>query len=167
MTPGAVASRIMDCPEGWARTCHYPLESQRRHSPVVNPRAPQPILFFDGDCGLCHRFVSFLASRDRHGALHYAPLQGTTARTAIPPAIARSVATVVLLDEDGLHVRSTAAIRALAALGGAWRLAGLLRVVPGGVRDAVYGQVARRRYYWFGGAPLCPLPRRGGNRFLP
>jgi predicted DCC family thiol-disulfide oxidoreductase YuxK len=143
------------------------LEFQRQHSPVVTPRAAQPILFFDGDCGLCHRLVSFLVARDRHRVMHYAPLQGTTARALIPPAIARSVDSVVLVDEDGLHVRSAAAIRTLVALGGAWRMAGLLRVVPRRLRDAVYGHVARNRYQWWGRAPVCPLPGRDGGRFLP
>ena len=40
----------------------------------------QPILFFDGVCGLCNRFVDFMLRTDRHYRFRYAPLQGETAR---------------------------------------------------------------------------------------
>ena len=129
---------------------------------------PRPIVFFDGDCGLCDRFVTFLVARDQRQRLHYAPLQGDTARQLIPPATAASIDSVILLDEDGLHVRSHAALRAIARLGGAWRLTGVLRGVPRGLRDAVYDFVATNRYRWFGRARVCPLPSRTERgRFLP
>ena len=153
--------------EGPARNCHYRLESLPRSVPRV-PDTSRPILFFDGDCGLCDRLVAFLVARDRRGRLDYAPLQGTTAAQAIPPETARSVDSVVLVDEDGLHLRSEAALRAMARLGGSWRLIGLLRGIPRGPRDAVYDLVARNRYKWFGRANVCPLPgRTERGRFLP
>lgn len=40
----------------------------------------QPILFFDGVCGLCNRFVDFMLRADRQDRFRYAPLQGETAR---------------------------------------------------------------------------------------
>ncbi len=128
---------------------------------------PRPLVFFDGDCGLCDRFVRFLVARDRRERLHFAPLQGDAARHLIPPETAESTDSVILLDEDGLHVRSEAALRAIAQLGGVWRLGGALRAVPRGLRDAVYDLVARNRYRWFGGARVCPLPGRSERgRFL-
>ena len=54
--------------------------------------------------------------------------------------------------------RSTAALRIITALGGIWRLAGLLRLVPRFLRDAVYDWVARNRYGWFGKRDSCRLP---------
>jgi len=140
--------------------------THRSAAPAAGVR--RPILFFDGDCGLCDRFVRFLVARDRRERLHYAPLQGETARSVIPAATAASVDSVILLDEDGLHVRSEAALRALARLGGAWRLIAGLRGVPRGLRDAVYDLVATNRYRWFGRARVCPLPGRAEQgRFLP
>ena len=40
----------------------------------------QPILFFDGVCGLCNRFVDFMLRTDSQHLFRYAPLQGETAR---------------------------------------------------------------------------------------
>ena len=126
MTPGAGASRIMGGSEGLARNCHYRLNPMHRSAGPPSG-GPRPIVFFDGDCGLCDRFVRFLVARDRRQRLHYAPLQGDTARQLIPPATAESIDSVILLDEDGLHLRSEAALRAIAHLGGVWRLGGALR----------------------------------------
>lgn len=39
-----------------------------------------PILFFDGVCGLCNRFVDFMLKADSRNRFLYAPLQGETAR---------------------------------------------------------------------------------------
>jgi predicted DCC family thiol-disulfide oxidoreductase YuxK len=167
MTPGAGTSRIMETSEGLARNRHYRLNSIHRSSAPA-PDGPRPIVFFDGDCGLCDRFVWFLVARDQRQRLHFAPLQGDTARHLIPPPRAESIDSVILLDRDGLHVRSEAALRAIAALGGAWRLTGALRGVPRGLRDAIYDFVATNRYRWFGRARVCPLPSRSGRgRFLP
>ena len=40
----------------------------------------KPILFFDGVCGLCNRFVDFMLRVDSQDLFRYAPLQGETAR---------------------------------------------------------------------------------------
>ncbi len=158
----------MGCPEGQARNHHYRLEPTLRSAAARDADVPRPTVFFDGDCGLCDRFVAFLVARDRRGRLHFAPLQGPTAARSIAQATARTVDSVILLDDGGTHVRSEAALRAIAQLGGAWRLTGLLRAVPRGLRDAVYDLVATNRYRWFGRARVCPLPdRTARRRFLP
>src|SRR6185436_14502522 len=123
------------------------------------PVADHPIVFYDGDCGLCDRFVRWMLRRDRRERRYrFAPLQGETARRMIH----------VESGHAGEHRRSTAALRAIAGLGGVWRGAGLLLLVPAALRDGVYRAVARHRYRWFGRAPACGAPstdERG--RFLP
>jgi predicted DCC family thiol-disulfide oxidoreductase YuxK len=127
-------------------------------------------VYFDGHCGLCDRFVTFLVRRDRHRALRFAPLQGETAagRFAEPPRGADDPATVVYEDAAGVHSRSTAALRALRALGGAWRLTRIVELVPRVIRDAVYDWVARHRFRWFGRRESCRLAGPGEREvFLP
>ncbi len=45
------------------------------------PSATSPVLFFDGECGLCNRVVRRLLALDRRGTLRFAPLQGPTAQS--------------------------------------------------------------------------------------
>jgi predicted DCC family thiol-disulfide oxidoreductase YuxK len=65
---------------------------------------------------------------------------------------------VVLVDGRGVHVRSEAALGIARRLGLPWSLAGVLRVLPRGVRDWAYDAFARRRYRWFGRAEACIMP---------
>ena len=106
--------------------------------------------------------------RDRGGKLHFAPLQGTTAATLLEHDVRSDASSMVLQDADGVHVRSEAVIRAVMHLGGSWRLARVLRLVPRALRDAVYDLVAKRRHGWFGSVVQCNVPEREGSaRFLP
>lgn len=123
------------------------------------PAMPLPLVLYDGTCGLCDGFVQWLLRRDRAGVLRFAPLDGPTAAVvrARHPEIA-GVDSVVLVDAAGTHVRSEAALRTVAALGGGWRLVALARVVPRGLRDAAYDVVARTRHRWFGRRVACRVP---------
>ena len=127
-----------------------------------------PIIFFDGVCGLCNRSVDLLLRWDAKGVLRFAPLQGTTAQTMLPEEQVRDLDSLVLKDAQGIHRRSDAALLALEHLGDGWRGVGLLRALPRGLRDAVYGLVARHRYRWFGKRTSCRLPTAAEReRFLP
>ena len=127
------------------------------------------ILFFDGECSLCNRFVDRLVRADRRGVLRIASLQGETGKRLLPPLPADPAQwSIVLLDEDGTHERSEAVLRAYGHMGG-WRsLASWLRVIPRALRDGIYRFVARRRYRWFGRRDTCRIPTPEERaRFLP
>lgn len=126
------------------------------------------VLYFDGVCNLCNRLVDWLLRRDRTGRLRFAPLQGETAAAGLPPEVLASPPTVVLQRNGRLATRSTAAIEAVALLGGPWRAIALLKVVPRPLRDAAYDALAARRYAWFGRRDTCRLPDAAErDRFLP
>jgi predicted DCC family thiol-disulfide oxidoreductase YuxK len=118
-----------------------------------------PVAFFDGTCNLCNRTVDFLIGHDPAGRLRFAPLQGATFESLGRgrPEL-RGVDSFVLWDGHRLHVRSSAALRALGLLGGAWGMLRLLLAVPRPLRDGVYDFIARRRYGWFGRSEGCRTP---------
>jgi predicted DCC family thiol-disulfide oxidoreductase YuxK len=126
-------------------------------------------IYFDGYCGLCDRFVQFVLRRDRRARYRFAPLQGSTARERVPSGLDPETSQTVILEEGGrFRVRSDAALAILAGLGGAWRLTGMLRIVPRPLRDAVYDLVARNRKRWFGRRDECRVPGPAErDRFLP
>lgn len=127
--------------------------------PAAPPRITQPIVFFDGVCGLCNRFVDRILRADRHGRLRFATLQGVTAREMLPtPPDDPREWTVIYVDERGRHERSDAVIEIWRRVGGWRRAAVLLRVVPRVLRDQVYRVIARNRYRWFGKRDACRIP---------
>lgn len=137
---------------------------------------PTNVVFFDGVCGLCNRFVDFVLSRDRRGAIRFAPLQGETARREVRgegrgvSSEARSFDTIVWIDSSHREfVRSAAAVRVLWRLGGIWWLIGwLLWLIPRPLRDVGYRLVASNRFRLFGKKETCRLPSPADReRFLP
>lgn len=126
------------------------------------PAPPTELLFYDGHCGLCHRAVKFVLKHDRSGtAFRFAPLQGATFQSRVPPEKRATLpdSVVVLTSRGQLLIRSNAFLHILRRLGGGWGfLAALLSVIPRPLRDAVYNIVARIRYRIFGRQDdLCPI----------
>ena len=123
------------------------------------------VILYDGVCGLCHRLVQFVLARDRRGLFRFAPLQGAFARAVLGrhgknPDDLDTVH--FLIDPDLPSERLLSAGRAVVAilpqLGGAWRIAGVLAILPADVLDAAYRVISTRRYRWFGKLDQCALP---------
>lgn len=143
-------------------------------------RATDPIparLFYDGDCGFCHRSVRFILSEELATPaplrLRFAPLGSITfgermARhpeldpTALPDSI------VLELEDGTILTRSAAALEIASRLGGFWRLVAVIAgVLPGSLLDAGYDAIARVRKKLFAQPKdACPiLPRDLRTRF--
>jgi predicted DCC family thiol-disulfide oxidoreductase YuxK len=136
------------------------------------PQPPETI-FYDGQCGLCHRAVQFVLKHDHSGAaFRFAPLQGPTFAARVPLGRRDKLpdSMFVQTHESSLLERSDACIHILRRLGGGWRIpAALVAVVPRPLRDACYDLIARVRYRGFGRRDeLCPIvPPELRERFDP
>ena len=125
-----------------------------------------PIILYDGVCGLCNRLVQFLLKHDREGRLRFASLQSDFAaqvmgRHGIDPTDLDTVHVIVNHHQPDERVlqRSDAILRAGRELGGFWGASSsIARVVPRAVRDLVYRLVATNRYRVFGKYDACMLP---------
>lgn len=90
---------------------------------------------------------------DRRGALDFAALDSAFGRALLArhPELG-AVDSVLLLEpanetqRERLSAHSDAALRAVAYLGGPWRLLRVARLVPRPARDAVYRMIARHRH---------------------
>jgi predicted DCC family thiol-disulfide oxidoreductase YuxK len=136
---------------------------------------PNPIILYDGVCGLCNRFVQFVLKRDHKDEFRFAALQSKFARTVLErhglnPDLRDTVYLVLDYGQpsETLLSRNDAATAVLKELGGVWRIwATLLNLLPKKFRDWRYALVARNRYRFFGKYKTCPLPaERDGHKFL-
>ncbi|MDC1294934.1 DCC1-like thiol-disulfide oxidoreductase family protein [Myxococcota bacterium] len=125
-------------------------------------------LFYDGDCGFCHRAVRIVLSEDLNTkdeiALRFAPLAGPTFErltdTRDDIQADELPDSIVLILEDGqLLTRSAAAIEIASRLGGLWRgLAVVGAALPAEPLDAAYDAVARVRKKLFAKPnDACPI----------
>jgi predicted DCC family thiol-disulfide oxidoreductase YuxK len=127
---------------------------------------PEPIVLFDGVCNLCSVAVNWIIDRDHRRVFRFASLQSEVARELLAQC-GPVPDSIVLIDEAGIHYRSTAALRIARRLGFPWSMAIVARVLPLSIRDAIYRWIARNRYSWFGRTETCriPTPERA-SRFL-
>jgi predicted DCC family thiol-disulfide oxidoreductase YuxK len=139
------------------------------------PPSANPVLLYDGVCGLCNRLVQFTLRHDHDDVFRFASLQGATAARVLERhgESAASLDTFyVVIDfeqaTEQLLSRSDAAIVVLHELGSGWRvLSEFVRMLPTAARNMVYNLVARNRYRMFGKFDACPLPDpRHQSKFL-
>ncbi|HJQ27620.1 MAG TPA: DCC1-like thiol-disulfide oxidoreductase family protein [Blastocatellia bacterium] len=123
------------------------------------------VLLYDGVCGFCNRMVQILLRHDRRRTLRFAALQsdyGEAVKARHPKL--NNVDSVVLVehapdtDEERIFIRSDAALRIVAYLGGWWKLLLAFRILPRPVRDLFYDLFARYRYRLFGKYDSCLVP---------
>jgi predicted DCC family thiol-disulfide oxidoreductase YuxK len=130
------------------------------------------LVFFDGDCGFCHRTVVHLVEADPEGALFaFAPIGGETFRALVPADVRGTLPdSIIVRTTDGRILLQSAGVLHIAhRLGG--RRAGFARVLgflPGPLRDAAYGAFARIRHHLLARpVDACPLvPPEQRERFL-
>jgi len=137
--------------------------------------ASNPVILYDGICGLCNRTVQFILKRDRKNLFRFAPLQSEFAKNLLlrhPISTDKpgSVWLVTNLGQPGelVKVRSDAAISIGSELGIFWRtMSNVLATFPKSLRDWGYDLVARNRYRIFGKYDTCPLPKeKDRHKFL-
>lgn len=132
------------------------------------------IVLYDGVCNLCDFTVRFILPRDPKGKFSFASLQGEFAKeTAKADPLVRSAIgthspeTLILIEDGRIYERSSAVLRIVSQLQFPWNLLGVLRIIPGPIRDAIYRWIARNRYRWFGKQDTCLLPSpEWKSRFL-
>lgn len=129
----------------------------------VRPRpATEETLFYDGNCGLCHRSVRLvLAEQQSEPLIRFAPLQGRLFERQVRPHVAGELPdSLVLRSADGeLLFRSRAVLHILQRLGGYWRVLGIVgRIAPSSTADWVYDRVAAVRHRLFRKpSATCPI----------
>ena len=129
----------------------------------------RPLIVFDGHCGFCSGWARFVLKHDRRGRFRL-----LTAQSPLGQALyrhfgleTRDYETNILIDGGRAYFKSEASIRMAEGMGLPWSLAGVARVLPSSLRDALYGVVARNRLRIAGRTEACmvPTPDQAG-RFL-
>jgi len=130
---------------------------------MVETTDAAPVLLYDGVCGFCNKTVQMILNNDRRGTLRFAALQSDYGRAVVGRhRELEGVDSVVFVEQaaggERVHVRSEAALKVAAYLGGVWKVFLAAKVMPRGLRDYLYDLFARNRYKFFGKYDQCMLP---------
>lgn len=118
------------------------------------------IVFYDGECAMCHFAVSFALARDVRQSLYFSPLIGETAIQVLGVDIQSKFGDSIIVTFDGdVYTYSDAIVQILYQLKSPWHLIGkALILFPKSVRDFVYKRVAAiRKKYFQKPIDICPV----------
>jgi len=117
------------------------------------------VVLFDGVCNLCNASVIFTIKRDSKNNFMFASLQSEAGKKlAEKYGIPSSFNSFVLVDNGAAYTQSTAALRVLKKLRGAWPLLYGFIIIPAPIRNLVYKFISRNRYSFFGKQETCMVP---------
>ena len=119
------------------------------------------VVLFDGECNLCNASVSFILKRDPKKHFRFASLQSPIGQKLLEefslPKEKRD--SVLLIEENKIYSKSTAALRIAMRLQGLWPIFCIFFIIPTFFRDFCYSFIAKNRYHWFGKKTSCLLPK--------
>ncbi|MCI5055651.1 MAG: DCC1-like thiol-disulfide oxidoreductase family protein [Flavobacteriales bacterium] len=128
----------------------------------------QPIIFFDGVCNVCNRFIDFLLRIDKHDRMKMASLQGDTAKQLLSQSEIEKFDSIILKYNNRIYYRSEAVLQTLNCIGGFWKFPMILYLIPGFIRNPIYMWIAKNRHKWFGKRETCRMPTASErNKMLP
>jgi predicted DCC family thiol-disulfide oxidoreductase YuxK len=120
---------------------------------------PKSIVFFDGVCNLCNASIDFILKRDTKNLFLVGALQEDFSKKILSNYSIKQdyLESLILLEENQIYFKSTAALRIARHLSGLWPIFYLLIALPVWTRDPVYDWIGRNRYRWFGKKNTCRI----------
>lgn len=139
----------------------FMLNLRAKMSDSTRSEATGPIVFYDGECGLCHGAVRFTLKRDTAAVFRFAPLASPAFQRLIPATERAKMpdSMVVWASDSPALTRSDAVVEMFRRLGGVWSVLGsVLAAVPRPIRNAGYRFVAAVREQLFARPKqACPV----------
>ena len=118
------------------------------------------IVLFDGYCNLCSWSVQFIIKRDSKDYFRFISLQSEIGNRIIQEfnLLVGFDKSVVLVENNSIYFKSTAALRITKKLKGLWPLSYVFIIIPKFIRDSIYEIISKNRFKWFGKKPECFVP---------
>ena len=118
------------------------------------------IILFDGICNLCNGAVTYVIKRDPKDRFRFAALQSDIGQALVAEhgIDTSKVDSIILIENNKVYSKSTAALRIAKYMKGGYPLLYGFMIIPNFIRNWVYDFVARNRYKWYGKKEACMIP---------
>ena len=119
------------------------------------------IVFYDGVCGLCDRFVELLVKFDKNKKLKFSSLQGKSGRILLNKLNLdlEEFDTVLFKVNDQVYTKSTAVFKIINSIGGIIKLFLVFNLLPRRFNDWIYSKIAKNRFKIFGKLDKCDISK--------
>lgn len=102
--------------------------------------------------------MKFVLKKEKDEKILFSPLQSEFAKQKLKAFhVSEDADTMVLIENNKVHTRSSAALRTTKYLKGLWPLMMVFLIVPKFIRDGIYSYIAKHRITWFGSAEYCGM----------
>ncbi len=125
-----------------------------------------PILFYDGNCALCSRFVQFIFRIEKNNLIYFSSLQGEMAQKILPHNLISDLNTVVFFQDNITYIKSQAILNCL-IIARPFFLWQLLKLAPFFLSNAFYNFFATHRHSILKNTQCIIPSAEQKNRFLP
>lgn len=105
---------------------------------------------FDGLCILCSRTIQWIMKADRQQKFLFQALPNS--------GTAEPAESVIVWDRKKTYTHFEAILKIAEELGGIYKIAEVLKIIPKRWRHTGYCWVSKNRYRWFGVRRSCYLP---------
>lgn len=119
------------------------------------------LILFDGVCNLCNSSVLYVIKHDKTDRFRFAPLQSDIGQLIISKYnldTSKTDSILLYSNNNGLAIKSTAALKIARHLGFPQNLMSIFFIVPPFIRNWVYDYIAKNRYKWYGKKEACMIP---------
>jgi len=128
------------------------------------------IIFFDSLCIFCNSFASFIAARDKKNLVRFGYLQDSLAQEFAKnydfQKAQKNLDSLVVIKNNKIFLKSTAAIMAISSLGFPYNLLKIFLIIPQKIRNIFYDFFGKNRYKWFGKKEFCKRDEEVVKRLL-
>ena len=126
----------------------------------MNTASEHSVILFDGVCNLCNGAVTFIIRKDSKNNFKFAALQSDigSVLTAEHNIDTTKTDSIILVENNKVYIKSTAALRIARRLKGGYPLLYGFIILPPFFRNWVYDWIAKNRYKWFGKKESCMIP---------
>lgn len=116
------------------------------------------VIFFDGVCGTCNKFVDFIIRLDYNQKFKFSSLQSEFAKNNLPEKFTNDLKTIVYLEDNRLYSKSEAVLMILKEIKGFRTISTLISCLPTYLLNCFYDLFAKNRYKFFGKKEICRIP---------
>lgn len=111
----------------------------------------EPVLLYDGECGLCSFAVQFILRYEKDNRLKFATLQSAWAKDILHNSanVPANLDSVVLLQNNSIYIKSRAITRIAPYLKFPFNLLGVFKIIPTFIANRMYDWIAQNRQRFF------------------
>jgi len=123
------------------------------------------IVFYDGECGLCSKYVQFVL-KNKVNEFYFTPLQSKLAEKILDQHHRTiNMDTLYFLENETVYSKSTAALRICKGLKFPYNFLSMTRfIIPKFLRDSLYQRTSKRRFDRH--ARMCILPSEEERKYF-